>query len=275
MKCLGLHFKDELEYLLQAVKAVNDNLAQSLQESQEARSFSSRDEDVSLSNEEQLHMSNWRELLDTRPRLYARLIETLDTVISWGGPLPKTDIGDSFNECQVPPGSCLTRQYRADKASLKLTPAHSHRSIEQRLRPMSYGDGPVGQLEAGATDSGFLHLEGLHESFSDIDTHKLDLSQFCLSETPGETYSPTSLDPSRRTSGEEIVDGGRRVLDQVAPPEGINPTAIDFIDVDDMILGDALSDDWVDALLEKEISLQGDSAGQSAEDVDMDAAMTV
>lgn len=140
---------------------------------------------------------------------------------------------------------------------------------------MSYGDELALQLEAGATDSGFLHPEGLRESFSNIMMQKLDFPQSCPAEAPGETYSPISLDPSRGIWAEEIADGGSRVLDQVAPREEIEPTAIDFTDADDMLLGDGLSDDWMDALLEKDISLQGDSAGQSAEDADMDAAMTV
>jgi hypothetical protein len=274
IKCLRLHFRDELEYILQAFKVVNNSLAQSFQESREVQILSAREDDVSQPSEEQIQICNWRELLDNRTRLYARLIKTLDTVISWGGPLPEAGMGAPFNECQVPPGSGLTRQFRAEKASLTLTPpvslAPSRRIIGQRSQFMSYGDEPAAPLEAGATDSGFLHPEDLHESFSNIMMQKLDFPQSCLAEITGETYPPTSLDPSRGWA-EEIADGGRHVLDQISPHENIQP--IDFTDADDVMLGDGISDDWIDALMEKDISLQ--SAGQSAEDDEMGADMSV
>ncbi|KAH7225247.1 hypothetical protein BKA60DRAFT_450540 [Fusarium oxysporum] len=249
--CLGLHFRDELEYILQAVKAVNNSLTESLQESQESP--------ILFAQEEEMQIGNWRELLDTRPRLYARLIKRLDNVISWGGPLPETDMVAPFNEYQIPPGSSMTRQFQAEKPSLKWTPpvssASARRNIKQRTPSMSYGDEPAAQLEVGETDSGCLHPEGLRESFSDILMQKLDLPQSCLDEAPGEAYSPTSLDPSRRIWAEKIAGSDRRVLDQVASREEIKPTAIDFTDADDMILVDGLSDEWIDALL------QSDTAG--------------
>ncbi|PCD41102.1 hypothetical protein AU210_003660 [Fusarium oxysporum f. sp. radicis-cucumerinum] len=251
IKCLGLHFRDELEYILQAVKAVNNSLTESLQESQESP--------ILFAQEEEMQIGNWRELLDTRPRLYVRLIKRLDNVISWGGPLPETDMVAPFNEYQIPPGSSMTRQFQAEKPSLKWTPpvssASARRNIKQRTPSMSYGDEPAAQLEVGETDSGCLHPEGLRESFSDILMQKLDLPQSCLDEAPGEAYSPTSLDPSRRIWAEKIAGSDRRVLDQVASREEIKPTAIDFTDADDMILVDGLSDEWIDALL------QSDSAG--------------
>ncbi|KAJ0149884.1 Oxygen-dependent choline dehydrogenase [Fusarium oxysporum f. sp. albedinis] len=247
IKCLGLHFRDELEYILQAVKAVNNSLTESLQESQESP--------ILFAQEEEMQIGNWRELLDTRPRLYVRLIKKLDNVISWGGPLPETNMVAPFNEYQIPPCSGMTRQFQAEKPSLKWTPpvssASARRNIKQRTPSMSYGDEPAAQLEVGETDSGCLHPEGLRESFSDILMQKLDLPQSCLDEA----YSPTSLDPSRRIWAEKIAGSDRRVLDQVASREEIKPTAIDFTDADDMILVDGLSDEWIDALL------QSDSAG--------------
>ncbi|TXC08865.1 hypothetical protein FocTR4_00002340 [Fusarium oxysporum f. sp. cubense] len=226
-------------------------LTEGLQESQESP--------ILFAQEEEMQIGNWRELLDKRPRLYIRLIKRLDNVISWGGPLPETDMVAPFNEYQIPPGSSMTRQFQAEKPSLKWTPpvssASARQNIKQRTPSMSYGDEPAAQLEVGETDSGCLHPEGLRESFSDILMQKLDLPQSCLDEAPGEAYSPTSLDPSRRIWAEKIAGSDRRVLDQVASREEIKPTAIDFTDADDMILVDGLSDEWIDALL------QSDSAG--------------
>jgi hypothetical protein len=82
---LRVHFKGELEYILQAVKAVNNNLTQSLHESQEAQVLFALEDDVSKSSGGELQIRTWCELLDTRPRLYAGLIQTLDIVMSWGG----------------------------------------------------------------------------------------------------------------------------------------------------------------------------------------------
>ncbi|KAL9573922.1 hypothetical protein ACKAV7_001954 [Fusarium commune] len=226
-------------------------LAESLQESQGSP--------ILLAQEEEMQIGNWRELLDIRPRLYARLIKRLDTVISWGGPLPETDMVAPFNEYQILPDSSMTRQFQAGKPSLKWTPpvssAPARREIKQSTPSMSYGDEQAAQLEVGETDSGCLHPEGLRENLSDILMQKLDLPQSCLDEAPGEGYSPTSLEPSRRLWAEKIAGSDRGVLDQVASREEIKPTAIDFTDVDDTILVDGLSDKWIDILL------QSDSAG--------------
>ncbi|EXA32761.1 hypothetical protein FOVG_16092 [Fusarium oxysporum f. sp. pisi HDV247] len=135
-----------------------------------------------------------------------------------------------FNEYQIPPDSSMTRQFQAEKPSLKWSPpvpsAPSRRNIKQRTPSMSYGDEPVAQMEVGETDSGCLHPEGLRESFSDVLMQKLDLPQSCLDEAPGEVYSPTLLKPSRRRWAEKIAGSDRGALDQVASREEIRPTAL-------------------------------------------------
>ncbi|KAF5678606.1 cutinase transcription factor 1 beta [Fusarium heterosporum] len=244
-KCLRFHYPDEFEFMLKAVKVVNNILAQSLRENQQ--------DDDSQSSEEQLEMSNWHGLLDTRPRLYAHLVVRLDTVISWGGPLPETEmVVVSFNDCQLPRGSGLSSRLGAEKMSS----VASQRMNEQRSSSISCSEIAM-QLEHGA----FLYSDGLHESPRDI-------IQSCLGETFGEAYSPISMNSCQGIWTEDMVEGGRRVLDQVASHLETKPTTMDCTDVDNVTLGDGLSDDWIEALLEKDISLQG------GEDVDMDAAMT-
>lgn len=253
-QCLRLHFREELEYILQAAKAVNKYLAQVLQESYEAQLLSTQEEEVSQPNEKQLHMCNWRELLDTRPRIYAGLIKTLDTVITWGGPLTEADMGASFNEYQAPPVSDLIRQCRGRKASVALnstmSAASSRRSIEKRSQSTSCSDELAAQSEAVDTDSGLLPPEVLRQSSSDIVMQKLDFLQSCQLEVPRETHHPTSLDPLRGWA-EEIADGVKPVLGKVASHENIQ--LIDLTDAEDMVLEDEISDDWIDALLEKDI----------------------
>ncbi|KAI6757066.1 hypothetical protein HG530_011664 [Fusarium avenaceum] len=253
-QCLRLHFREELEYILQAAKAVNKYLAQVFQESYEAQLLSTQEEEVSQPNEEQLHMCNWRELLDTRPIIYAGLIKTLDTVITWGGPLNEADMGASFNEYQAPPVSGLIRQCRGRKASVALnstmSAASSRRSIEKRPQSTSCSDELAAQSEAVDTDPGLLPPEVLCQSSSDIVMQKLDFLQSCQLEVPRETHHPTSLD-SLRGWTEEIADGVKPVLGQVASHENIQ--LIDLTDAEDMVLEDEISDDWIDALLEKDI----------------------
>lgn len=269
-QCLRLHYRDELEYILQAAKAVNKYLAQVFHENDEAQLLSTQEKEVSRPNEEQLHMCNWRELLDTRPRIYASLIKTLDTVITWGGPLTEADMGASFNEYQAPPVSGLIRQGRGEKASVPLnspiSAASSRRSIAQRSRSMSYSDELAAQPEAVATDSGPQPPEVLRERSSNIVMQKLDFIQSGQLEVLRKIYHPTSLD-SLRGWTEEISVGVKPILDQAAPHENIQ--SIDFTDAEDMVLEDEISDDWIDALLEKDILSQ--SAGQSAEDNEMGA----
>jgi hypothetical protein len=144
--------------------------------------------------------------------------------------------------------------------------APSRRNIEESLQSSSYSDEPVVQLESGAADSGFLRQEGLDESFSNIIIQKLDTPQSCLTEVPRKIYPPASLDTCRGWA-EVISDGGKLVLDQAATREIFQP--IDFTGIDDMMAGDGISDDWIDAFLEEDISLQDNSTGQSAEDTDM------
>ncbi|EKJ69698.1 hypothetical protein FPSE_10112 [Fusarium pseudograminearum CS3096] len=261
--CLRLYFRNELEFILQVVKTVNNSIAQSLQESQEAQ-VAFLHADGPQTSEGQPHMSSWRELLDTRPGLFARLIKRLDTVICWGGDLPKTSMGISVDDSQERTSPTLTRQFRAAGTSLALTPhvssAPSRRRTEKRSSPILCDDEPEAQLETGSVDSALTSSGGLRESFSDV-THSY------LDEVPEKTYSPTSLDTSQRYWTQETVDGGRR--GQATADGEIKPSAIDFIDADDMMLEDGLSDGWIDALLEQDMSLQDDNAGRSVEDIDM------
>lgn len=239
---------DELEFMLQAIKAVNDNLTRSLQESQE--------EHTPYTSEEQVQVSNWRDLLNTSPGLYVRLVRRLDIVISCGRTLPKPDVDDSLKASQGQPVSGLTRQQpRAENVS-----APSRRSKERRSPSTSYRDEP-------AADLGFLYPDGLHEGSSNI-------TRSYLAESYREIYSQSSSNPSGGIWMDEIAKGGRHVPDHVAPRPKVQHTALDVSDADDIVLGDGLGGDWIDALLEKEMTLQSDSVSQTAEDVDMDAAMT-
>lgn len=253
MGCLRLYFRNEFEFILQAVKIFNNSIAQSLQE-----------DDGPQPSEGKPHMSSWRELLDTRPELFARLIERLDTVICWGGDLPKTYMGISVDDSQARTSPTVTRQFRATGILPTLTPhvssTPSRRRMEKRSSPILCEDEPEAQLETGSADSSLTSSGGLRESFSDV-------AHSYLYGVPEKTYSPTSLDTSQRSWTEETVDDGRR--DQATTDGEIKPSAIDSIDVDSMMLEDGLSDDWIDALLEQDMSLQGDNAGRSVEDVDM------
>ncbi|WXC61828.1 hypothetical protein SNK03_007701 [Fusarium graminearum] len=255
MGCLRLYFRNEFEFILQAVKIFNNSIAQSSQE-----------DDGPQPSEGQPHMSGWRELLDTRPELFARLIERLDTVICWGGDLPKTYTGILVDDSQARTSPTLTRQFRATGISPTLTPhvasTPSQRRMEKRCSPILCEDKPEAQLETGSADSSLTSSGGLRESFSDVAYSYLD-------GVPEKTYSPTSLDTSQRYWTEETVDDGRR--DQATTDGETKPSAIDSIDVDNIMLEDGLSDDWIDALLEQDMSLQGDNAGRSVEDVDMAA----
>lgn len=235
--CLRLHYRDELDYILQAVKAVNHTLTQILRE------------DVLPLSKEPVQIGSWRELLDTRPRVYARLVERLDTIISWGGPMPDTDMVASLSESQT----LSSRRSRVEKVFL--TP--SQRSSDHRSPPVSYGGEPAA---GGATN----YLDALGEHFSNI-------IQSCLTDASDETYSPASMD----LWAGETAPGERSVLDQLSPRQGIEIAATDFTDAEDVALGDGLSYDWIDALLKEDVSLQGDVDCQSAGDVDMDASMTV
>ncbi|KAM0228756.1 hypothetical protein ACHAPO_010506 [Fusarium lateritium] len=209
-------------------------------------------------------MSSWRELLDSKPRLFARLMERVGAIISWGGELP--DMRNSLDDCHLRTGPTQTRRFRDVDAPWTLTPlvssASSRRSTEQRYLFMSHGDEPAAQVHVGTTDSGFLTQEGLHENFNNI-------MQSYLNETSEETCSPASLDASQGFWAEEITDGGRRGSDHISPGEEIVSAAVDSIDPDSMILEGGLSDDWIDALLDKEILLPGHNNGRIAEDVDM------
>ena len=233
MACLRLHYRDELEYILQAVKAVNHNLTQIF------------NEDVLPPNEEPLQLGSWRELLDTRPRLYARFVDKLDTIISWGGALPETDVVASFDGCKPLSG----RRFRVEK----MLPTPSPRSIDRRSPSMTYGGEPA---TAGTTN----YLDALGEHFSNI-------VQSCLTEASEETYSPASLDFW-------TAPGEGSVLGQLSPRQGIESAATDFTDVEDVALGDGLSDDWINALLKEDVALQGDTECRSAGDVDTDVSMT-
>ncbi|EYB24554.1 hypothetical protein FG05_06456 [Fusarium graminearum] len=252
---MHLHYENEFEFILQAVKIFNNSIAQSSQE-----------DDGPQPSEGQPHMSGWRELLDTRPELFARLIERLDTVICWGGDLPKTYTGILVDDSQARTSPTLTRQFRATGISPTLTPhvasTPSRRRMEKRCSPILCEDKPEAQLETGSADSSLTSSGGLRESFSDVAYSYLD-------GVPEKTYSPTSLDTSQRYWTEETVDDGRR--DQATTDGEIKPSAIDSIDVDNIMLEDGLSDDWIDALLEQDMSLQGDNAGRRVEDVDMAA----
>ncbi|KAH7199011.1 uncharacterized protein B0J16DRAFT_392959 [Fusarium flagelliforme] len=236
MACLRLHYRDKLEYILQAVKVVNRNFSQIMQE------------DLLPPGKEPLQIGSWRELLDTRPRLYARLVEKLDTIISWGGPLPETDMAASFNEGQT----LSSRRSRVEK----VLPTLSQRNIDQRSPSMSHGGEP-------ATTTKTNYLDALGEHFSNI-------IQSCLTEGSEGTYSPVSLD---LWTG-ETAPGERSVLGQPSPCQGIEIAATDFTDAEDVVLETGRSDDWIDALLKEDVSLQGDTDCQSAGDVDMDATMT-
>ncbi|CEI38438.1 unnamed protein product [Fusarium venenatum] len=263
MKCLKLHYKNDLEYILQVAKAVNDYLAQSLHESQEGQIDFDREDDGS-----QAQMSSWRELLDGNPRLFSGLIERLDTILSWGGELPDRGMGASLDDYHLRTGSAQTRLSRDMDASWTLTPpvssAPSRRSTEQRSLSTSHGDETAAQVDVGTTASSFLNPEGLQERFNNV-------MQSYLNETSEETCSPASLDHSQGFWAEEIADGGRRGSDHFSPREEIVPIQVDSIDSDSMILEGGLSDDWIDALLDKEISLPGDNNSRIAEDIDMDA----
>ena len=237
MACLRLHYRDELDYILQAVKAVNDTLTQILQE------------DVLPLGKEPVQIGSWRGLLDTRPRLYARLVEKLDAIISWGGPMPDTDMVASLSEGQT----LFNRRSHVEK----VFPTPSQRSSDHRSPPVTYG----GEAAAGGATN---YLDALGEHFSNI-------IQSYLTEASDETYSPASMD----LWAGETAPGERSVLDQLSPRQGIEIAATDFTDAEDVAFGDGLSDDWIDALLKEDVSLQGDVDCQSAGDVDMDASMAV
>jgi hypothetical protein len=121
---------------------------------------------------------------------------------------------------------------------------------------MSYGVEPA---TTGATN----YLDALGEHFSNI-------IQSCLTEASEEIYSPVLLD---LWTGENVPGEGS-VLSQPSPLQGIEIAAADFTDAEDVVLGDGVSDDWIDALLKQDASPQSDKASQSAEDVDMDTALT-
>ncbi|KAF5646965.1 cutinase transcription factor 1 beta [Fusarium tjaetaba] len=252
IKCLGLHFRDELEYILQAVGVVNSSLAQGLQESQEPP--------ILLIQEDETKPRNWRELLDARPRLYIRLIERLNSLISWGGPLAEVDVAAPYSEYQIPSDS--TQELQQRKPSWKWIPpvssAPARRSVKQMTPLMATGNEPEVQLQVSKSDPGCLQLEAVHDIFSDIIMQQMDLPQSCNDEEPGEVYSPTSLETSGSLWVEEITGSNGDVPDHIGSREEIKTTAIEFTDRDDMIIVDGLSDGWIDTLL------QSDSPGLNA-----------
>jgi len=220
---------------VQAVKAVNHNLTQILQE------------DAIPPGEEPHQIGSWRELLDTKPRLYARLVEKLDTIISWGGPLPETEMAPLLNEGQT----LSSRRSRVEK----VLPTPSQPSIGQTSPLMSYGGEPA---TTGVTN----YLDALGEHFS-------NMIQSCLAEASEEIYSPVSLD--LWTGGNAPGEGS--VLSQPSPRQGFEIVATNSTDAEDVVLGDGLSDDWIDAMLKEDVSRKGDEDCQSARDVDMDASI--
>ncbi|KAF5573689.1 cutinase transcription factor 1 beta [Fusarium pseudoanthophilum] len=238
--------RDELEYILQAVGVVNNTLAQGLQESQEPP--------ILLAREEEAKPRNWRELLDARPRLYIRLIERLNSLISWGGPLAEADVVAPYSEYQVPSDS--TQELQPGKPSWKWIPpvssALARRSAKQRTPLVATGNEPEVQLPVSKSASSCLQPEAVHDIFSDIIMQKLDLPQSSNDEEPGEVYSPTSLGTSGSLWVEEITGGDRDVPDQIGSREEIKTAAIEFTDVGDMIMVDGLSDGWIDALLQSD-----------------------
>ncbi|VTT79013.1 unnamed protein product [Fusarium fujikuroi] len=250
MKCLGMHFRDELDYILQAVKTANDSLAESLQDIQEAP--------ILLVEEEEMQIGNWRELLDTRPRLYIHLVEKLNSVISWGGPLPETGMVGQSTQHQILPHSSMNHPFQPGNSSWKRVPpvssAPAQRSLKHRTSAMAYRNEPTAQLQVIKPDSGCLQPEGLRENSSDALVQKVDLTNSCLDQAPCEVYSPISLDTSRRPWAEEIADSSSDVLDQAAFRDDINHREIEFTDIEETMLVDGQSDKWIDILLQSSIS---------------------
>ncbi|KAL3588271.1 hypothetical protein FPOAC2_10424 [Fusarium poae] len=260
MECLKLHYKNDLDYILRASKAVNDSLAQSLHESQEGQPIFDREDDRS-----QAQMSSWRDLLDSKPRLFARLMERLDTIISWGGELPERGMGASLDDCHLWTGSAQTRGIQDVDVSWALaTPAFSatSRNTEQRSLSTSHEDVTTAQLDSDTTSS-FLNPKGSHESFNSV-------VQSYLNDTSEETCSPVSLNPSQGFWTEGIADDGRHGSEYVSLREQIRPAVVDSNDADSMVLGGGPSDDWIDTLLEKEILVQDNNAGRIVEEMDID-----
>jgi hypothetical protein len=139
---LRLRFRHELDYILRIVQAIQKSHSPEYEEVQ--KESSSRDRQV----EGSLRAENWRELLNTRPKLYACLIDTLDCAISWGGPLPEIDMPSLFPGGHEPPRSSLDQQFRAGKAALPLSPllspASSQRNIMEQMSPsVTCGDEPM------------------------------------------------------------------------------------------------------------------------------------
>ncbi|KAI1017091.1 hypothetical protein LB504_007188, partial [Fusarium proliferatum] len=250
MKCLGMDFRDELDYILQAVKVANDSLAESLEDIQESP--------ILLAEAEEMKIGNWRELLDTRPRLYIHLVERLNSVISWGGPLPEAGMVGQSSKHQILPHSSMTHPFQPGNSSWKWVPsvssAPAQRRIKHRTSAMAYRNERTAQLQVSKTDSGCLQPEGLRENSSNALVQKVDLAKSCLDQAPCEVYSPISLDTSRRPWAEEIADSSSDVLDQAAFRDDNNHTEIEFTDIEETMLVDGQSDKWIDMLLQNSIS---------------------
>lgn len=279
IECLRFRFRDELDYMLRTIKAVNESLFQEFQDIQEEPSPVGRQECVPLPGERNRWMSIWRELLNTRPKLYARLIGTLDSVISWGGPLAETDTPFPFSGRHEPPGPGLHQYIRAEKAALPLSPllssTSSHRNTEKTSPSPTCGGEPVSHVENCRANATFLRPAVLNGEFDSILFQQMNSPESQLNEEVGEILSPISPNPSSAILRDEIMDSGSTVLDQPYVCDGAKGVIDDFRATDEFILGDGQNDDWIGAVLAADMALSGDDMSKGPDSARADACITL
>lgn len=252
---LRVRFRHELDYILRTVQAVNTSLFQEFEDIREEPFPMDRQEYVLRPDERSLRMSNWRELLNTRPKLYARLIVTMDSAISWGGPLPETDMPVLFTGRQ----SSLHQQFR----------------MAQKSPSLPSGDEPVSHVESCRVNADSLRPADLNGKFDSILLQQTSSPGSDLNEAIGEIPSPIPSDPSSEIWREEIMDSGRTVLDQVYVCDDAEGVTNDFRNIHEFMLGDGQNDDWMGVMLVEDMSLSGDDMSKGPDYARTDACMTV
>lgn len=265
--------------MLRTIKAANESLFQEFQDIQEDPSPVGRQEYVPRPGEGNRWMGIWRELLNTRPKLYACLIDTLDSVISWGGPLPEKDTPFPLSGSHEPPGPGLHQYFRAEKAalplSLLLSSTSSHRNTEKTSPSPTCGDEPVSHVESCRANATFLRPAELNGEFDSILFQQMNSPESQLNEEVGQIVSPISLNPSSAILRDEIMGSGSTVLHQPYVCDGAKGVTDDFKATDEFILGDGQNDDWIGAVLAADMTLSGDDMSKGPDYVRTDACMTL
>jgi hypothetical protein len=266
--------------MLRTVQAVNKSHSQEFEDIPEESPPVGRQEYVLEPSEGSHWMSSWRGLLNTRPKLYARLIDTLDSAISWGGLLPETDKPFLFLRRHEPPRSSLHQQFRAGKAALPLSPLLSPAStkrntMEQTSPYLTCEDEPVSHVKSCQASAALLPPADLNGKFDNNLLQQIYSPDSHLNESIGETPSQTSLNTSSGILREEIIDSGRTVLDQIYVCDGAKGVTNDFTDTPEFMLGDDQNDDWMGAVLAEDMSLSGDDMDKGPDYARTDVCMTV